>query len=242
MKILNVLGIFLLTIFIYGCETKEDPEKTMETGTVTDVDGNVYKTVKIGTQWWMAENLKVKKYRDGIFMQNLENENDWSAASTGAYCVYENGHSQSPVPGFLYNWFAVDNAKGLAPDGWHIPTDDDWQQLEQAIGMSSADAMRNGWRGSNEGEKLRVSSPDGWTVFENVWSSNESGFTALAGGCRLPDATYGQPGLFSTGFWWTQTESNPDEAFYRYLDYKNSNIFRSHDSKRYGFSVRCVKD
>jgi uncharacterized protein (TIGR02145 family) len=242
MKILNVIFIFLLGIFIFGCDPKEDPEKSIETGTVTDVQGNVYKTVKIGDQWWMAENLKVKMYRDGTFLQNIENENDWSNAMIGAYCIYENGHAPSPPPGLLYNWFAINNSKGLAPDGWHIPTDDEWQKLEQSIGMSGADAMRNGWRGTKEGDKLKVASPNGWTEFENVWSTNESGFTALAGGCRLPNATYGQPALFSTGFWWTTTESNPDEAYYRYLDYKNSNVFRNHDSKRYGFSVRCVKD
>src|SRR6185436_2952763 len=116
MKITNVITIFLLGIFFFGCEPKEDPERTIETGTVTDIDGNVYKTVKIGDQWWMAENLNVKKYRDGTFLQNIENENDWSTATIGAYCVYENRHDLTGIPGQLYNWFAINNAKGLAPD------------------------------------------------------------------------------------------------------------------------------
>lgn len=242
MKYLFIVISFLACNFLSGCDPKEDPEKALETGTVTDAEGNIYNTVKIGNQWWMSENLNVKKYRDGTSIQNITDSTGWVSNTTGAYCIYENGNTQSQAPGLLYNWYAVNNPAGLAPEGWHIPTDDEWKQLEQSLGMSGAESDHNGWRGTNEGEKLKVAAPSGWTTFEEVWGTNESGFTALAGGCRLPNATFGQPGLFSTGFWWTNSESNPDEACYRYLDYKNSNIFRSHDSKRYGFSVRCVKN
>jgi uncharacterized protein (TIGR02145 family) len=242
MKNLSLVISFLVIIFLAGCETNPDPEKVPETGTVTDAEGNIYNTVKIGNQWWMSENLKTKKYTDRSSIQNITDSSGWVNNTTGAYCIYENGNTQSPAPGLLYNWFALNNDAGLAPAGWHIPTDNEWQQLEQATGMSGAEASLNGWRGSKEGEKLKVASPSGWTIFENVWGNNEMGFTALAGGCRLPNATFGQPGLYATGFWWTFSESSPEEALYRYLDYKNSDIFRSHDSKRYGFSVRCVKN
>ena len=244
MKIKTQFGIyfFLMLLLTIACNDKEDPAPVSETGTVTDVEGNSYKTVKIGDQWWMAENLKVKTYRNGVIIPSITDSADWVQSLSGAYCIYNNGNNQSNEPGLLYNWNTVNNSSGLAPAGWHVPTDDDWKKLEQELGMNAAESDKSGWRGSNEGDKLKIESPQGWTQYHTVWATNESGFTALAGSCRLPNAKFGQPGLFSTGFWWSASETGGSEAWYRYLDYKNSNVFRSHDSKLYGFSVRCVKD
>jgi len=132
--------------------------------------------------------------------------------------------------------------KGIAPAGWHIPNDAEWKSLEMELGMAESDANAKGWRGNNEGEKLKVESPKGWTVVSPIWATNESGFTAMAGGCRLFNGTWADPGLFATGFWWTASKQNDQEAWYRYLDKKNANVFRSFTYKNYGFSVRCVKD
>jgi uncharacterized protein (TIGR02145 family) len=237
-----VLNLVVAIVFVSGgCKDPDEAKPAAETGTVTDIDGNIYKTVKIGDQWWMAENLEVKTFRNGNPVANVTDSADWVSRLTGAYSVYENGNTQTKAPGILYNWHAVADPAGLAPEGWHIPSDDEWKKLEQYLGMSTSESDRSGWRGTNEGQKLKVESPEGWTPYGDVWSGNESGFTALAGSCRLANATYGQPGLFSTGFWWTSTDQGT-EAWYRYLDYKNTNIFRSHESKNYGFSVRCVKD
>ncbi|CAN5449258.1 fibrobacter succinogenes major paralogous domain-containing protein [soil metagenome] len=241
-RIIFGITLFLSLFIVIGCHKKDDPVPVQETGTVTDVEGNIYRTIKIGNQWWMAENLSVKMYRDGTFIPNITDSTSWAQNIAGAYCEYDNGNSQSAAPGLLYNWYAVNAAANIAPAGWHIPTDDEWRTLEQFIGMGQDESAKSGWRGTHEGDKLKIESPKGWSTYHDVWSTNESGFAAMAGSCRLPNATFGQPGLFSTGFWWSHSETIGTDAWYRYLDYKNSNIFRSHDSKAYGFSVRCVKD
>jgi len=240
----NIAGCcFLLLFFIFqGCKPDEETAPALETGTVADIDGNVYQTVKIGNQWWMAENLKTSRYRNGVYIPSIDDSAGWVSSSAGACCTYENGTSQSPTPGLLYNWYAVHDTGNIAPAGWHVPTDAEWKTLEQQLGMSQSESDQSGWRGTHEADKLRVESPKGWTEYDDVWSTNESGFTALAGSCRLPNAVYGQPGLFSTAFWWSLSEKNGADAWYRYIDYKSSEVFRSHESKSYGFSVRCIKD
>lgn len=239
----NNLIYFIVALFILaGCEKDEDPVPVIETGTVADVEGNVYRTVKIGDQWWMAENLRVKKYRNGISLQSLTSDADWSMASSGGFCTYENDPDNFQSYGLLYNWHAISDTSNLAPEGWHIPTDAEWKMMEMYLGMNQADTEKSGWRGTNEGDKLKIKENIGWSPFGDVWATNESGFTALGGSCRLPNAGFGQPGLKSTGFWWTNALAEGGGAWYRYLDYKNSNVFRSHDSKLYGFSIRCIKD
>jgi uncharacterized protein (TIGR02145 family) len=202
-----------------------------------DIDGNQYRTVKIGNQWWMAENLKVTRFRNGQSIYEAVTTEDWIAVPS-AYCLY-GGSAQAP--GFLYNWGAVSDTAGLAPEGWRIPTDDDWKQLERVIGMTAGESDRTGWRGSDEGEKLKMEALTGWAFFDNVWATNESGFSAEAGSCRLFDGTFGNPGLKYNGFWWTISENGTDEAWFRNLDYKKRGVFRYYGLKKYGFSVRCVK-
>lgn len=236
---------FLLAGFAFflagGCKKKDKEEETIrETGTVKDFENNVYKTVKIGNQWWMAENLKSTLYQDGSFIVYAQSDTMvWNNDTVGAYCQYGNNAS---APGLLYNWYAVNNTAGLAPKGWHIPTDEEWKELELYLGMSSTEAEKVSWRGASISGKLKIEAPKGWTTYDEVWSENESGFTALAGGCRLFNGVFGQPGLFATGFWWTSSETPDQEGWYRYMDYKNNGVFRSHTYKNYGYSVRCVKD
>lgn len=238
----NLLCIFITLLSLISCEPNEEPVQEKETGTVTDVEGNIYKTIKIGDQWWMAENLKVKKFRNGSGLQSLAADADWINVTAGGFCTYENDPDNFQSYGLLYNWYSVADTANLAPEGWHIPSDEEWKILEMHLGMDPVAADRAGWRGSDEGDKLKVKENSGWSPFANVWATNESGFTALGASCRLPNGGFGQPGLKSTGFWWTISEVAGNEVWYRYLDYKNSNIFRAHDSKRYGFSVRCIKD
>jgi len=234
-KLITVLCLFL----IVSCTKEEDKAVVHETSSIVDVDGNTYKTIKIGNKWWMAENLKVKSYNDGTPIEQAQNNSDWND-SVPLFCQY---NSNSSAPGLLYNWYAVANPKKIAPAGWHIPTDEEWKQLEQALGMNSTSASNAGWRGSDEGLKMKIEGGQGWTRFGDLWPTNESGFTALAGSCRLPDGTYGSPGLFATGFWWTSSEdAQNNEAWFRHLDYKNPDVYRSHTYKGYGFSIRCVKD
>ena len=241
MRSLVILFSFItLTFAISSCEDEGPaPVVANETSTMTDIDGNIYKTVKINGKWWMAENLKVKTFRDGTTILNGETDNSWKD-TTSLYCLYNN---ISSAPGLLYNSYAVLNAKGLAPQGWHIATDDEWKNLEQSQGMSAATANLFGWRGSDEAQKLKVEGAKGWVRFQDLWPTNQSGFSATAGSCRLPSGLFGDPGLKHTGFWWTATtDVTSDELLYRYMDYKKSSILRSHCEKGYGFSVRCVKD
>lgn len=238
-------GFFLLLFTLVmtvlpGCkEDEETPLPAIETDTMTDIDGNTYRTVKIGGQWWMAENLKVTRYKNGTAISIVgNNPPDWQIAQS-AYCVFDN---VSDPPGFLYNWEAVNHPFGLAPDGWRIPTDDDWKMLERHLGMSSTSADMTGWRGASEGEKLKKTGLDSWVEFGDVWASNESGFSAEAGSCRMFNGAFGSPGLKYNGFWWSSTSNGNDEAWYRHLDYKEKRIFRYHGLLKYGFSVRCIKE
>ncbi|HMT30687.1 MAG TPA: fibrobacter succinogenes major paralogous domain-containing protein [Bacteroidia bacterium] len=240
---LLVLFLFTNLVLFNSCEEKDDDDPVLpETGTMTDIDGNVYTTVKIGNQWWMSENLKVTRYRNGFSIPNITDSVDWVNQSSGGYCIYDNDNGNTPPPGFLYNFYAVANAGNLAPEGWHIPTDDEWKQLERTLGMSQQASDQLAWRGTDQANKLRSNSSDEWSTYGDIFSTNESGFTALAGSCRLANSYWGDPGLKSTGFWWTSSSYSNGEGWYRYLDYKNTNVFRSHIDQHYGFSVRCVKD
>lgn len=234
-----ITGLVLLTMT--GCEKDEEPVPVqLETDSIADIDGNIYTVVKIGNQWWMAENLMVSRYRDGDVIVHAQSDTSvWNNNLSGAYCVYQ---ESSTAPGFLYNWYAVNNSKNIAPQGWHIPTDAEWKELEKYLGMTQDEADKPGWRGTREGEKLKIEGTQGWLGYDGVWPTNESGFTALAGSCRLFNGVWGNPGLFNTGFWWSADEQSSADAWYRHLDYKNADVFRQHTFKNYGMSIRCVKD
>ncbi len=145
----RTLTIFIAIILVIGC-SKQD--------TVTDIDGNVYQTIQIGNQVWMAENLKVTHYRDGTSIQYVQNEltepDVWETLTTGAYCYYDDSQSNQTTYGNLYNWYAVADSRNIAPEGWHVPTDAEWKELEMALGMSQSEADDAGYRGTNEGSKL----------------------------------------------------------------------------------------
>lgn len=229
-----------LNLFVFSsCEEDEKPVPVNETGTMTDVEGNIYKTVKIGNQWWMAENLKVTKYRDGSSIPFVLNPLvSWSGVNE-AYCIYNNAQN---TPGMLYKFNVLTNPSGLAPEGWHIPSDAEWKALEMQLGMEANQTDIAGWRGTDEGEKLKISGNTGWASYENVWATNESGFSAEAGSCVLFDGKSGNPGLQYNGFWWSLSDYSDTEAWYRHMDYKERGVYRSHTQKNYGFSVRCVKN
>jgi uncharacterized protein (TIGR02145 family) len=235
------LFIFIFSALNFGCK-KSETTPSLETGTLIDIEGNVYKTIKIGEKWWMAENLKAKKFRNGNDIPEISGSQmeDWKNATGAAYCQY---NENPDAPGLLYNWLAATDSNNIAPQGWHLPTDEEWKELEMQLGMTREAADKSSWRGTHEGDKLKISGADYWAAYGSVWATNESGFSAMAGGCRVFDGTWSSPGgLFYMGFWWTSTPQQGKDAWYRYLDYKNPNVFRSHASKLYGFSIRCVKD
>jgi len=199
-------------------------------GSITDIDGNTYKTVTIGTQTWMAENLKVTKYNDGIAIPNVTDNTAWSELTTGALCDYDNTPSNSETYGKLYNWHAVNTGK-LCPTGWHVPSDAEWTELTDYLG-------------ENAGGKLKatgtIEAGTGLWYDPNTGATNETGFTALPGGHRLYDGTFYYVGNF--GHWWSATEVDTDSAWHRGMNDGNSGVDRFGDNKELGFSVRCLRD
>jgi len=242
----TVIGSYLVTMEVkdsWGL-TGTIQETIIVAGLVTDIDGNVYETVAIGDQVWMAENLMVTHYRNGDEISTGYSDTDWANVFSGAYCIYnDNTSNEVDTYGALYNWYAATDSRNIAPEGWHVPTDDDWKELEMALGMSQSGADNSVWRGTNEGSKL-AGNADLWNngALENDSEFGTSGFTALPGGNRYDDGRYDQMGAYS--FFWSATEYDSTYAWYRGLLYYYSDVLRynSDSSKRYGFSVRCVKD
>ena len=207
--------------------------------TVNDVDGNVYHTVTIGNQVWMVENLKVTHFKDGTPIANVV-QDDWMDYPYAAWCDYLENPDWSGSFGRLYNWAAVADPKGLAPEGWRVARENDWQILEMTVGMLSATADLLGWRGSDEGGKLKDAGVDNW-VIPNTGATNEVGFTAVPGGIRSADGHESSVQL--VGFYWTSTIEDiyRTEAWMRRIDYNRTDIFRHHFPKGCGMSVRCIK-
>lgn len=206
------------------------------TCTITDNDGNAYNTITIGSQCWMAENLKVTHYQNGDPILRVNSPSEWGNLATGASCSYDTSETQVSTYGRLYNWYAVNDGRGIAPPGWRVPTDDDWKQLEMYLGMSQADADKDDEYRGSIGDKLKAAS--GWNGGGN--GTNESGFTALPAGYRYTDGTFLRLGDYA--YFWCATEYDNDYAWDRYLDRFVSGVGRYNDPKRCGFSVRLIKE
>ena len=204
-----------------------------------DIDGNNFKTVKIGDQWWMAENLKVTHYRNGDSIPNVTDNDQWENLSSGAYCVIYNDESNADTYGYLYNWYAVNDIRNIAPEGWHVPTDEDWKELEMYLGMSRSEADNTEWRGTDEGGKMKEAGTAHWKS-PNISATNQSGFSALPGTFRYYNGNYQLIGYYCC--FWSSTESSSGRAWSRNLDFNHSGVQRTSYAKLSGLSVRCVRD
>jgi len=192
------------------------------TTSIEDNEGNKYNTVKIGTQIWMAENLKATKYNDGTDIPLVADNYLWAALTTPAYCWYNNNIVNKNIYGALYNWFTVNTGK-LCPSGWHVPSHVEWGMLADYVGASVA------------GGKLKETGTTHWSS-PNSDGTNESGFTALPGGYRFnDDGTFYDLGY--TGSWWSSFEGLSYQMYYNRND-----LYWYNAIKTYGFSVRCIKD
>lgn len=195
---------------------------------VTDIDGNVYKTVRIGKQVWMAENLKVTHYRNGDEIPNVMDNTEWANLSKGGWCNYDNNVAKGAKYGKLYNWLAATDTRFIAPKGWHVPNKTDWTALINYLGGEDV-----------AGGKLKEGGFKHWNR-PNAGATNESGFTALAGGSRSLYTSYY---LGIIGGWWCSIEDNTSNAFYCLIQYGESlATCRGSMEKGTGFSVRCIKD
>ena len=244
MKIKWPAAILLIAILINGTGCKKKPQipdnplngrttavfnpnKTY--GTVTDIDGNIYKTIKIGDQVWMAENLRTTHYRNGDAIPNVTEDTIWGSLKTGAYCNYNNTEDLDTIAtyGRLYNWYAVNDSRGLAPKGWHVPTITDWDRLIDYLGGDTI-----------AGNKLKEAGDFHW-VSPNE-SNNSSGFTALPAGGRYLFKSTNDMGFYTE--YWAMPQYNTNSAPFLYLFSWNSFVYRGVNHKVNGYSVRCIKD
>lgn len=202
--------------------------------TVTDIDGNVYTTVTIGSQVWLQQNLATTRFNNGDSIPNITDPAMWTTRGTPSYCWFNNNHGMyGPVYGALYNWFCVDSAsngnRGLCPAGWHVPSDAEWTTLITFLGGESV-----------AGGRMKEAGTDHWFA-PNTGASNESGFTGLPGGYRgYVNGSFNYVGQF--GHWWSSTRDNTSLAWGCGLFYLDAAIDRSTSVERNGFCVRCVKD
>lgn len=210
-------------------------------GEVLDIDGNSYRTIIIGSQEWMAENLKTTTYFDGTPIPFVRLDPLESDPLSPGYCWFQNNEEFfKDMYGAYYNWFAVHTAR-VCPSGWHVPSDEEWKIMEMFLGMSREQADSTGYRGSNEGEKIKETGTYNW-VKESLGGSNLSGFTALPGGMANDDSSPVFVGEGILGAWWSTTEHYPDIAWNRVVSWNSSSIIRQSFYKSAFLSIRCVKD
>jgi uncharacterized protein (TIGR02145 family) len=235
MKNFVVVTLILLSVGLIlspGCKKKSDNNPPAPL-TVTDIDGNVYRTVAIGSQVWMVENLKTTRFNNGVLIPLVLDPADWDKLTTQGYCWYNNDAANKTPYGALYNWYAVASGT-LAPAGWHVPSDAEWTQLTDFLGGESG-----------SGGKLKstgtIEAATGLWYAPNRDATNSTGFSALPGGYRhSTNGSFVDLGI--GGFWWSSTPFDASNAWYRFLGYISSDVGKTNYSNVFGFSVRCVKD
>ena len=218
------IRILLLTIVVLAvtisCK-KDDITNPTPNSNCTD-------PITIGSQVWMCKNLDVDHYRNGDPIPEVKDSVEWTNLSTGAWCYYNNDPALGAIYGKLYNLYAVNDQRGLAPTGWHVPSDEEWTTLSTYLGGKGV-----------AGDKMKEAGTTHWWS-PNTGATNSSGFSALPGGYRNFTVQFKDIGF--NGSWWSSTEDDTSNVWYRYLFYKNAGINRSLSVKNFGFSVRCVKD
>jgi uncharacterized protein (TIGR02145 family) len=218
----NIQDITYLINYLY----KQGPAPCPEA--VTDIDGNIYQAIKLGDKWWMAENLKVTHYRNGDAIPNVIDSGTWYDLTTGAYCNYKNDADNADIYGHLYNWYAVRDNRRIAPEGWHVATNFEWQKLIDYLG---GDAVAGG--------KMKEAGTTHWWQ-PNTGATNQSDFSALPGGYRRANANDDDLGRVAN--FWSSSEFAIDGAWNRGLGFYSTEVFHNGGFKVYGLSVRCVRD
>jgi uncharacterized protein (TIGR02145 family) len=223
-SIINVQDIILLVNIILW---ESEPEDVCE-----DIDGNVYETVWIGEQLWMAENLKVTHYNNGDAITHITNEEHWGSLDEGQYGVYDDEPTNANIYGNIYNWAVIGDIRGICPVGWHVPSDDEYTVLTDFLGGESV-----------AGGKMKEAGLEHWNYDSDQISleaTNESGFTGLPAGHRNTNSgDYIYMGFY--GYFWSSTENGSDLAWRRYLFHYSSGVARDTFGKPNGFSIRCLR-
>lgn len=229
----------ILTVTIFSC--KKDNKELVDNEpvtTATDIDGNVYHTIIIGTQTWMIENLKTTKYRNGDLITHIADGLVWNTTSTEAYCDYDNNSANVSTYGRLYNWYAVNDSRKIAPAGWHVPSDAEFTTLINYLGGN--DQAYN---------KLKENGTTHWAADSLLGpnaGTNSSGFLALPSGLRGSCCPSPFHAMCTGGYWWTSTEYFPGmgvhNGWHLYMLNSENAVKLGNDDMLAGMSVRCIKD
>ncbi|MBN2481134.1 MAG: fibrobacter succinogenes major paralogous domain-containing protein [Bacteroidales bacterium] len=231
--------VFLIPV-LFSCELEKpsldtfiaDPDiifnSDLSYGSINDTDGNIYKTIKIGDQTWLAENLRTTKYNDGTSIPHVKNNVSWISSNVPAYCWYDNNMRNKNIYGALYNWYTI-NTEKLCPCDWHVPTDAEWTILVNYISGLSGDE-----------DKLKEIGTLHWNAAGSE-VTNQIGFTALPAGYRNWENGHfmGEGGL---GFWWTSSQHSESVSWAREIENRYSGVFKGIMNNNNGLSVRCIKD
>ncbi|MFM2201626.1 MAG: hypothetical protein RL040_826 [Bacteroidota bacterium] len=217
----------------HNCGTPYVHNALLTYGTMTDQEGNVYKTIVIGTQEWMAENLNTSIYRNGDEIPTDLDSAAWSSTNSGAWVYYNNDSSFACPYGKLYNWYSCLDARQLCPMGWHVPTEFDWGILIDHLGGDAVSGGKMKTTGT-------IETTTGLWHSTNAYATNSSGFSGVPGGVRYSGVLYYMIG--DNGSWWSSTEIGPSNGRCLSLNNSQGNTFRSYNNKQHGFSVRCLRD
>jgi len=251
-----ILSIYLLCSFLTSCKEKNEPinnaivfNPNLTYGTVIDNNGIVYKTITIGTQTWMAENLKTTRYRNGDSILNVKSNAKWDTLTIGAQCTYNNTLNKDTIFKFgrLYNWYAVNDCRNIAPAGWHIPTDAEWQTLRNYLSIASYNTPSGD---STDHIVKSLAATTDWiynsspgSIGYNLITNNNSGFTAIPSGCRAYYGPFMSIGI-GTYYFGIGTNSQYSKVYYigltNPIDYIGNWGYGGIEGD--GFSVRCIKD
>lgn len=241
-KVLPFFGVMLLVVFAYSFTSpKDNSSKENDKNIVADD----YPSVIIGTQEWMTENLNVDVFRNGDPIPEAKSNSEWEKASDEkkpAWCYYDNDPSNGQIYGKLYNWYAVNDPRGLAPESWHIPTDEEWTVLTEYLTEKELIKESNTitfWYKSSPGGKMKSTGTQYWES-PNKDASNSSGFSGLPGGMRGINGDFDNVG--SLGFWWSSSEYDTLDAWSCYLNYSVNHAMWKCGTKYNGYSVRCLRD
>ncbi len=230
----------ILILLMLSCK------KDQEIGSVKDIDGNVYETVTIGSQTWMKENLRTTRYSDGSNIPNVVDYNEWVDRTEEGFCWYKNDPAYKSL-GALYNFYVVVDPRNVCPEGWHVPSDKEWNTLEALLGLPLNDLDKIGMRGTNQGDFLKATY--GWFNYGN--GNNITGFSAIPSGVRFFTGFEFDDEGFSLGegyavSFWSPAKNPPENHHYkslcRILFYKDKGIGRGGGLDWAGYPLRCVKD
>jgi uncharacterized protein (TIGR02145 family) len=221
--------VCLAACCLLGMDARPSARPAPAPDSLRDRDGNLYRTVRIGAQVWMAQDLRVTRYRDGSLLSLITDDAEWRDATSGAYCWFENDRAGPRATyGALYDFHAVADARGLCPAGWHVPSEAEWATLVKHLGGPQV-----------AGGKLKDTLAGRWNR-PNRGATDRSGFGGLPGGGRGRNGEFGERGNYGT--WWSATAHDADYAWHRGLSHDDAAVSRNAGHKASGFCVRCVKD